>query len=53
VVVTAAGIGTEINYRHSQQLTSKLRLDRAFPLAHKDLPYVDDNIFYARFTRFF
>jgi len=23
------------------------------PLAHKDLPYVDDNTFYARFTQLF
>ena len=49
----SAGIGAEFNYRHSQQLTSKLRLDWAFPLAHKDLPYVDDNTFYARFTQLF
>ncbi len=49
----SAGIGAEFNYRHSQKLTSKLRLDWAFPLAHKDLPYVDDNTFYARFTQLF
>lgn len=49
----SAGIGAEFNYRHSQKLTSKLRLDWAFPLAHKDLPFVDDNTFYARFTQLF
>jgi hemolysin activation/secretion protein len=51
--IWSAGIGAEFNYRHSQKLTSKLRLDWAFPLAHKDLPYVDDNTFYARFTQMF
>jgi len=49
----STGIGAEFNYRHSQKLTSKLRLDWAFPLAHKDLPYVDDSTFYARFTQLF
>jgi hemolysin activation/secretion protein len=49
----SAGFGAEFNYRHSQKLTSKLRLDWAFPLAHKDLPYVDDNTLYARFTQLF
>jgi hemolysin activation/secretion protein len=49
----STGVGAEFNYRHSQKLTSKLRLDWAFPMAHKDLPYVDDNTFYARFTQLF
>jgi len=49
----SAGVGAEFNYRHSQKLTSKLRLDWAFPMAHKGLPYVDDNTFYARFTQLF
>ncbi|MGD8618642.1 MAG: ShlB/FhaC/HecB family hemolysin secretion/activation protein [Gammaproteobacteria bacterium] len=49
----SAGVGAEFNYRHSQKLTSKLRLDWAFPMAHKDLPYVDGNTFYARFTQLF
>jgi len=49
----STGVGAEFDYRHSQKLTSKLRLDWAFPLAHKDLPYVDDNAFYARFTQLF
>jgi hemolysin activation/secretion protein len=49
----STGIGAEFNYRHSRKLTSKLRLDWAFPLAHKSLPYVDDNTIYARFTQLF
>ena len=49
----STGVGAEFNYRHSQKLTSKLRLDWAFPMAHKDLPYVDGNTFYARFTQLF
>ena len=49
----STGVGAEFNYRHSQKLTSKLRLDWAFPMAHKGLPYVDDNTFYARFTQLF
>ncbi len=51
--IWSAGVGAEFNYRHSQKLTSKLRLDWAFPMVHKDLPYVDDNTFYARFTQLF
>lgn len=49
----SAGLGAEFNYRHSSQLTSKLRIDWAHPLAHKSLPQVDDNTVYARFTQLF
>ena len=49
----SAGIGAEFNYRHSHKLTSKLRIDWAHPLAHKNLPQVDDNTVYARFTQLF
>ena len=49
----SAGLGAEFNYRHSNRLTSKLRIDWAHPLAHKSLPQVDDNTVYARFTQLF
>jgi hemolysin activation/secretion protein len=49
----SAGLGAEFNYRHSHKLTSKLRIDWAHPLAHKDLPQVDDDTLYARFTQLF
>ena len=51
--IYSAGLGAELNYRHSGKLVSKLRLDWAHPLAHKSLPEVDDNTFYARFTQLF
>jgi hemolysin activation/secretion protein len=49
----SAGIGVEFNYKHSSKYTSKLRLDWAHPLSHKDLPQVDDDTLYARFTQLF
>jgi len=51
--IYSAGLGAEVNYRHSGKLVSKLRLDWAHPLVHKSLPEVDDNTFYARFTQLF
>ena len=49
----SVGIGAEFYYRHSRKLTSKLRLDWAHPMAHTDLPQVDSNTMYARFTQLF
>jgi len=49
----SAGIGVEFNYKHSSKYTSKLRLDWAHPLSHKNLPQVDDDTLYARFTQLF
>jgi hemolysin activation/secretion protein len=49
----SAGIGAEFDYRHSSKEISKLRLDWARPFADRDLPQVDDNVFYARFTQLF
>jgi hemolysin activation/secretion protein len=49
----SAGIGAEFNYRHSGKLTSKLRLDWARPFGYDDLPEVDKDTFYARFTQLF
>ena len=49
----SAGIGVEFNYKHSSRFTSKLRLDWAHPLSHKNLPQVDDDTLYARFTQLF
>jgi hemolysin activation/secretion protein len=49
----SAGLGAEFDYRHSGRLTSQLRIDWARPLAHKGLPGVGDNAFYARFTQLF
>jgi len=49
----SAGIGAELDYRQSHRLTSKLRIDWAHPLAHTDLPLVDENVFYARYTQLF
>jgi hemolysin activation/secretion protein len=51
--IYSAGLGAEVNYRHSGKLVSKLRLDWAHPLVHKSLPEVDKNTFYARFTQLF
>jgi hemolysin activation/secretion protein len=51
--IYSAGLGAELNYRHSGKLVSKLRLDWAHPLVHKSLPEVDSNTFYARFTQLF
>jgi len=51
--IYSAGLGAELNYRHSGRLVSKLRLDWARPLVHKSLPQVDENTFYARFTQLF
>ncbi|MDH5469061.1 MAG: hypothetical protein OEX75_00580 [Gammaproteobacteria bacterium] len=51
--ISSAGLGAEMNYRHSGKLISKLRLDWAHPLVHKGLPEVDKNTFYARFTQLF
>jgi hemolysin activation/secretion protein len=49
----STGIGVEFNYRHSRKLTSKVRIDWAHPLVHKNLPEVDDDTVYARFTQLF
>ena len=49
----SVGIGAEFYYRNSRKLTSKLRLDWAHPMAHTDLPQVDSNTMYARFTQLF
>jgi len=49
----SAGIGAEFGYRHTSKEISKLRLDWARPFADRDLPQVDDNVFYARFTQLF
>ena len=51
--ISSAGIGVEFNYRHNTHLVSKLRLDWARPLRHRDLPDVDSSTFYARFTQLF
>ena len=51
--IYSAGLGAELNYRHSGKLVSKLRLDWAHPLVHKSLPEVANNTFYARFTQLF
>lgn len=51
--ISSAGLGAEVNYRHSGKLVSKLRFDWAHPLVHKGLPEVDKNTFYARFTQLF
>lgn len=51
--IYSAGLGAEVNYKHSGKLVSKLRLDWAHPLVHKSLPDVDSNTFYARFTQLF
>ena len=39
--IYSAGLGAEINYKHSGKLVSKPRLDWAHPLSRKGLP-VDD-----------
>jgi len=51
--VYSAGLGAELNFKQSDKLVSKLRVDWAHPLVHKSLPEVDDNTFYARFTQLF
>ncbi len=49
----SAGLGAEVLYKHSDKLTSKLRVDWAHVFDDEDLPLVDDNTLYARYTQTF
>jgi len=47
------GLGAEFLYKHSDKLTSKMRMDWAHVVDDEDLPLVDDDTIYARYTQTF
>ena len=49
----SGGIGAEVLYKHSGKMTSKLRIDWAHLLDDRNLPLVDANTIYARYTQTF
>ena len=51
--LNSAGLGAEFLYKHSDKLTSKLRLDWAHLLDDRNLPLVNENTIYARYTQTF